>query len=167
MQTRTLTLITCLILSACSLSIGYILAGYWLIFVLFPLMAVVWIYSYHRAVSWASSSLMIIHIILSAIGIIAGFSTTLMIISGTTALAWWDLLQFNQSKTENSSAEPGRLLDKYHLKSLGTTIAVGLILALISANMNLRLPFGVSVILILMATGGLIFGIQHIVNAKG
>ncbi len=89
-----------------------------------------------------------------------------MVISGTTAVVWWDLLQFNQSNTGMSSGKNGKVLEKNHLKTLTVTVGVSLMLAMLSANFSLQFPFVINIFLILMAIGGLIIGFQYIVNAK-
>ncbi len=60
MQIRSMILTISLIISAGCLGVGYILAGYWLIFPVFILMVLIWKLLYKKSTLWSSSSLLLI-----------------------------------------------------------------------------------------------------------
>jgi hypothetical protein len=99
-------------------------------------------------------------VISAALGVLLDFPVGLMTIVCVAALVSWELLLFDQSDLGNSLDNNNLLREKYHLKSLALTASVGLILALISANISLRIPFVVVVLLILFFMGCLIYGVQ-------
>ena len=162
----TLPIITCLAISSGCLAAGYILAGYWLIFLAFPLMSIAWLLTYKRSTFLSASILLSAYVILAAVGIIAELSSTLMVIACTVALASWDLLQVDQSASGYSPGKTNGVLEKYHLNSLALAVSTGLILSLISANISLQFPFVLIAILVLLAAGSLIYNMQYIVNKR-
>jgi hypothetical protein len=161
-----LIIIACLAISSGCLAAGYILAGYWLIFLAFPLMSIAWLLTYKRSTYLSASILLSGYVILASVGIIAKLSSALMVIACTAALASWDLLQIDQSASRYSPGKTNGLLEKYHLNSLALAASTGLILSLISANISLQFPFVLIAILVLLAAGSLIYSMQHIVNKR-
>lgn len=161
-----IVLIICLIISTGCLGAGYILAGYWQILAVFPLMALFWIYTKNRSAFWADSSFLLAYLILAAIGIVDRLSLVLMIIACTTVLTSWDLMQFNHSKVGNSLSNTNTALEKYHLNSLALAASAGLILALSSIYINLQFPFGVTILLVLIAMGCFLYSLRYIRSKK-
>ena len=159
-------LIICLIISTGCLGAGYILAGYWQILAVFPLMALFWIYTKNRSAFWADSSFLLAYLVLAAIGIVDDQSLVLMIIACTTALVSWDLMQFNQSMVGCSIPDANAALEKYHLNSLALAASAGLILALSSIYINLQFPFGVTILLVSIAMGCLLYSMRYIRSKK-
>ena len=166
MKAHSITLTICLIISTGCLGAGYIFAGYWLILPAFLVMGLIWILMKKQPVFWSASTFLLAYIILAAVGIIANLSTELMIITCTTALASWDLIQFNQSIAGNSLRKKNASLERYHLHSLAVAASAGLFLAFIGSSINLHLPFGVIVILVLVTMGCLIYSVQYILKIK-
>ena len=154
MKHHSIILNICLILSTGCLVLGYIMAGYWQIFPLFLVMPIFWIYTKKQTVFWAASSLLLMYLILAAVGILIDLSVALMIIGCTTALASWDLIQFEQSIIENA------MLKKYHLRSLALAVSAGIMLSFVSVYIKLQLPFGVVAFLTLAAILGLTYSVQ-------
>ena len=158
-----LIIISLLISTGC-LAAGYILFGYWLIFLVFPLMLIAWLLTYKRSIYLAASILLSGYVTLAAIGITLDLSPVLMIIAPTTALVSWDLLQFDQGSSGNLFYKSNLLREKHHLSSLALATSTGLILALLSANINLHIPFVVVVFLVLLTMGCLMYGAQFVVK---
>jgi hypothetical protein len=166
MKSHSVLILTCLVISSGCLVTGYILSGYWQIFLAFPLMLIAWLLTYKRSTYLSASILLSGYVILASIGIIAELSSTLMIIACTTALISWELLQDNQSASGYPPGETNGALKKYHLNSLALAASAGLTLALIGANITLQSPFVLTAILVLLALGSLIYSMQYIVNKK-
>jgi hypothetical protein len=159
-----LILYACLMASVGTLGAGYLLAGYWWMIPLFFLLALFWGFTIKHPVLWISSSLLSTHVILAAIGIAAGFSQFFMIASCICALASWDLTMFDQRMDGNAARNTNASLGKRHLQSLVWATAIGLILVLFGYHLNLQLPFGVIVLLVLIALGCLIYGFSFILR---
>ena len=158
--------VTCLLISSGCLAAGYILSGYWLILLAFPLMLIAWLLSCKRSIYVSASILLSGYVILASVGIIAKLSTALMIIACTTALVSWDLLQVNQSVSGYPPSKTNEGLEKHHLNSLTLAVSVGLILSLISATITLQFPFVVIAFFVLMALGSLTYSVRYIMNKK-
>lgn len=166
MESHSTLILTCLAISSGCLAAGYILAGYWLIFLAFPLMLIAWLLTYKRSTYLSASILLSGNVILASVGIIADLSSALMVIACTTALVSWDLLQLDQSASGYPLGKKNGALEKYHLNSLALAASTGLILSLISANISLQFPFVLIAILVLLAAGSLIYSMQYIVNKR-
>jgi hypothetical protein len=164
MKVRSIILNTCLITSIGCVGVGYLFAGYWLIVPALLVMAFFWIFTKQRSVFGSASSVLLGFVILAAIGIIADLSLNLMLIACTTALVSWDLMQFNQSRVGNPLHKTNSSLEKYHLQSLASAASAGLMLAFMGSLISVRLPFGVIVLLVLMAMGCLMLNMRYIMR---
>ena len=166
MKPRPTFIIICLVISSGCLAAGYVLSGYWLIFLAFTILLVAWLLTYQRSTFLSASILLSGYVILAAVGIIGGLSTALMLIACTAALVSWDLLQMDQSASGYPPGKTSGALEKYHLNSLALAASIGLTLSLVSANLSLQFPFVVIVFLVLIAAGSLIYTMQYIVNKR-
>ena len=166
MKSHATLVVSCLLISSGCLAAGYILSGYWLILLAFPLMLITWLLTYKRSTYVSASILLSGYVILATVGIIAELSTALMLIACTMALVSWELLQVNQSV---SGYPPGKTIgtrEKHHLNSLALATSAGLILSLLSATITLQFPFVVVAFLVLMTLGSLTYSMRYIVNKK-
>lgn len=166
MKAHSIILNFCLATSTGCLAAGYILGGYWLIVPVFLAMAIFWIIMKRRSLFWSASSLLMVYVVLSIIGVILNLSIYLMVICCTTALACWDLTHFRQSIAGNPPLETDARLERYRLQSLATAVFTGLFLAWISSYINLQFPFGVMVFFALMAMGCLVYGVQYLARNR-
>ena len=166
MKVHSILLNTCLILTTGCLGAGYLLAGYWPILPILPVVLLFWIFARKRPAFWPASSLLLAYVFLAAFGITAGVSSILMMAACTGALLCWDLMLFNQSIVANSPHRPNAALEKYHLQSLALAASAGLMLALLTSSINLRFPFVLIVFLVLMTMGCLLYGIQYILKKE-
>jgi hypothetical protein len=162
--TYPILIIACLTISTGCLTVGYIFAGIWQMVLLFPILLILWLLTYKQSIYLSASIFLIGFVTLATLGILLDFPVGLMTIACVTALISWELLLFDQSNVENSPDKSNSLREKYHLKSMSLTATVGLILALISANVSLRIPFIVVIILVLIFIGCLIYGVQFVVK---
>lgn len=165
-NTYSMLLITCLVISTGCLGASYMLAGYWQILLAFSLLLILWLLNYKQSKYLSASVFLSGYVILAAVGIMLDFSVSLMIVACVFALVSWDLLQFVQSDAGNLLDTSIMSREKYHLNSLALAASLGLIMALISANINLRIPFVVIVFLALIATGCFIYGVQFVARRK-
>lgn len=160
MKSHSILLKICLAISTVCLSAGYISIGYWQILFGFPILALIWFFMVKYSVFWSASIFLVVYVLLTAIGIFADLSRFLMLIASTTALASWELMQFNQKQVEISLLKSNNLLEKNHIKTLALAISTGFVLVLISSSIYLELPFIVTAILVLILFGGFLFGVR-------
>jgi hypothetical protein len=116
--------------------------------------------------SWAAAGLLVVHLLLGAFGITSSVSVMLMIISSTSALILWDLVQFDQRLAGHMPDSTDMSVEKYHLQSLAAAASAGMILAVVGAYITLQLTFGVVVLLTLMTVGCLVFGVKFILTKE-
>ena len=154
----------CLLASIICLGLPYVLAGDWLIMLFFLAMATFWILMKKRSVFWSASVLLLTFVFLAAVGVLANFSTPLMVIACTAALACWDLTNFGRSVVVGEPLETVLRLERHHLQSLGLAVSGGLILAFGSSYLSLQIPFLGMVILVLFAVGSLTYGLQSLIK---
>lgn len=164
MNMRPVILGICLALTAGCLAGGYILAGYWLILPVLLAMTFLWLITKNQSAFWSASSLLLIYMFLAAIGIMLDLSLPLLTIGGAAALASWDLIHFEESLVKTSSEPSTQALSSHRLRSLGIASATGLTLAWISSSINLELSFGVTLLLILVTAGSLVFGLRYLIK---
>ncbi len=145
---------------------GYLMVGIWQVLIVFPILLILWLVTRHRSAFWTASGVMLIQVILAAIGIIAGSSLPLMLITGTTALISWELLLSHLDR-QNFEPDPNLTpVERKHLTSLGAAGGIGFALSLLGPHISLQIPFVAIVALVLIAIGGLVFGVQIIVKRQ-
>jgi hypothetical protein len=159
-------IIASLVISTGCLTAGYVLTGYWHVFLIFPLLLILWLLTYKQSMYLSASIFLIGFVILAALGILLNIQVGLMTIACVTALVCWELLLFDQSNAGNSLDKSNFLREKYHLTSLALTASAGLILMLMSANISLHIPFFGVVFLVLTFLGCLIYGMQFVARKK-
>ena len=142
------------------LSLAYLLSGYWLIILVFLAMTLFWKLLKNRSIFRTSSALLALFVVLAAIGVTVDLSTPLILIASTAALTNWDLTNFVHSVTDNQREEMKQRLENFHLRSLAVASSAGLLLSLITSYANFELPFGVALLLVLIAIGGITYGLQ-------
>lgn len=152
----------CVATSTVCLSLAYILSGYWLIILFFLAMTLLWKLLKNGSLFRTSSTLLALFVVLAAVGVTLNLSTPLILIAGTAALTSWDLTNFVQSVTDNQPEEPKRRLESFHLRSLAVASSAGLLLSLIASYASFELPFGVTLLLVLIAMGGITYGLQSL-----
>ena len=151
MKTRSIILYISLGISTTSLGSAFLLAGYWMIIPAFFMIGIISMALKKISLYWYASSFLLAFISLAAIGITLDLPTSLMILASSTALVNWDLMQFAPSPETNSS------LTKHHLRSLTFAVLVGILMASLGANINLKIPFGLIIFLILITLSGLTY----------
>ena len=163
---NSMLIIICLVISTGCLAAGYVLVGYWQTFLIFPLLLILWLLTYKQSSYLSASTCLIGYVILAAVGILLDIPISLMVIACVIALAGWELMLFSQSNKGNLPDNSDVLRKRYHLNSLALTVSAGLTLALISANISLRIPFVVIVSLVLLFVGCLVYAVQNVVKKK-
>ena len=142
------------------LSLAYLLSGYWLIILVFLAMTLFWKLLKNGSIFRTSSALLALFVVVAAIGVTVDLSTPLILIASTAALISWDLTNFVESVTDNQREETKRRLEGFHLRSLAVASSAGLLVSLIASYASFELPFGVMLLLGLIAMGGITYGLQ-------
>ena len=153
MELHSLVNRVCLGIAITCLVLAFLLAGYWLILVAFLLMILIWIRFRNKPVFYSASSLLLVYVLLSVVGIFANLSTWLLVLGCTAALACWDLTIFGDGIKDNTSMGGGLKLEQHHLKSLAAVVSTGLVSASMSSFIKLNLPFIAVVFLVLLGVG--------------
>jgi hypothetical protein len=166
MKYRSILLNSSLITSTGCLAAGYIIAGYWMVVPALLILIAAWVFSNRIPAFWLAAIALSGCVVLAAVGVVLDLSLVLMTVSCTAGLVSWELIQFKHSISDVSQAESDLPIQKYHLKSLALAASTGLVLALISSIINIKLPFGVVALLVLIAISCLIFGMRYITNNK-
>ncbi|MBN1266019.1 MAG: hypothetical protein JXA25_11030 [Anaerolineales bacterium] len=166
MKPQNILLYTCLSVSTASLGAGYLLAGNWKIFFVFPVLITICLIVKRYDVFWSASIYLAVYVLLAANGILAELPLPLMLVTGTTAMAGWELMQSIQRLDKKSLQRTQNLLEKNHQKALGPAAASGLALAQVSSFLSFELPFIVFIILAVMIFAGLHYGLRQILQDR-
>lgn len=162
MKPKVVTVLGVFLLSAGSITAGYLLAGAWVILTALLGVGLLFIIARRSSEFQAASVLLFGAFILAAVGVLRGLSFVLMVVGCVGALASWDLMLFSQTVKSAAMHEDISLLERRHDQSLAIAVAVGLIFSLTAANLALSLPFIVILLLSALALGGLYFGIRFL-----
>jgi hypothetical protein len=155
-----LLLSAALLVSAGSITSGYLVVGYWMVLPALLGMGLLYLLARRGSVFRAASVLLLGAIVLSAIGIMARLALSLMLVGCTSALAAWDLMLFQQKMRDIEDREGRARLEQYHIRSLAIALAAGCVLSLAAGSITLNLPFAVVLLLCTLAIGGLFLGIH-------
>ena len=160
MPLRSTILTLSFITSTICLGAGYLAARKWLVIPVFVLAYILWFTLKNRSLFWSASTIFLLYIFIAGCGISTNLSVPLMVTGGFAALLTWDLITFNRSGIGSDASSNGNLLEKYHLKSLSLATLAGILATVGAAFLNFQLSFEVVVVLVLIAAGCLILGIQ-------
>lgn len=149
----------CIAASIACLGTAFLLAGYGLILLAFSAMAFFWLLQKRQPLFWSTSTLLVAYLFLAIVGVGLHLPAFLLAAGCTAALAGWDLTNFAH-RLANQPPETGAPLEQNHLRSLAVAAGLSLMLVFISAQIHLQIPFLATVLLALVATGGLTYGLR-------
>jgi hypothetical protein len=138
-----------LTIGAICLIIGYGLIGQW---VLLAVAGLVWLVGM-LASEWSGVVFMVL-VGLAAVGICVGAWPILMILGATLALASWDLANWEDFVADGLPAETTAWIERRHHTYLALALGSGLLVAIIGQLVNFQLPFGVLILLVVLALLG-------------
>lgn len=152
------------LLSALCLLIGFTLVGYWEIIFIIPTTIVYWYFSKKYSHEVVFSILLGAYVILAALGLLLRLSPYLMIIGCSLALLCWESALFSATVLGGGglSRQDSQPFESLHLRNLLISTSIGLLLGLMGLNIHLHLPFGVVVILALLAVYGFYRGLRYL-----
>ena len=160
MSLRSALLYISFCVSTVCLSLGYLIAGEWLMVPIILLAWIIWFAFSSRALFWSASIAFLLYFLLAGFGIYSNFSLPLMATGGFSALIMWDLLIFNHSEKFLGIKPTTNRLEKKHLKSLSLAALVGILATLSAASFNYQLSFEVVFVLVLVAVSCFIIGVR-------
>jgi hypothetical protein len=155
----------CLLASGICLAAAYMLVGYWGILLAILAMTVFWTVARKWSRFWLASSLLSVYMLLAMIGVVLKAPVLLVITGCVFALACWDLTDFAESLVGDAPLSARALMEKRRLQVLAITVGISLFLATLSIWFHLHLPFGVIVVLVLLVTGFMLYGVYHLRNS--
>jgi hypothetical protein len=162
MKTHSVLITISLVLAVVYLGAGYLIFGYWQILPALLVIVLFWIFTRKLPGLWPASSVLLVIVLLSAIGITAGLHLLPMLAASTAALVTWDLTLFAQGRSTNQQSASIPLFERKHLQSLAMAASAGLLLAWGSSYLNFHLPFILMVLFVLLAIIGLVYGIKRL-----
>ena len=131
-----------------------------------------WAYSFFQDAAWAAPAGLIVTFSFAALGIFWGYQASetginflLLLVASLLALAGWDLADFSARLNRSAPQDQTGPLQLRHLLRLGLVLLSGFLLAMLTLNWQLSLPFGWMVTLALLSALGLGFIIRSL-NAR-
>ncbi len=146
----------CLIASVASLVLVYGPSIYWPVLIALPAMLLLWMVAKKTLAAWRPSAVLCVYLVLAVMGVILRHPLLPLILGSIAALIWWDLTDFEEGLHAGILAKAESSLQKYRLQSFVLTIGATLLLEIAGLSLRLPLPFGVVVLLMLLATGCLV-----------
>ena len=160
MKSHSIIRVICALIAALCMAIAYVPRAGWLAWLGIPAAAVFWLMTKKRAACWSASSLLAIYLVLAIMGMLQHAAPAVMVVGSVFALAAWDLADFSQSLRDGLRGETGPL-ERRRLQSLALMVGGSLLLGVGIIGLRLQLSFGLVVLLVLLATGGLLYAVQQ------
>lgn len=132
------------------LTAGFGIAGKWIGVLAAILMAPAWLFTRKNTDPWLPFLCLLASVGLAVAGTLIGASPFLMILSSAVALAVWDLTCLDSALKHNSFGEQTRRYQNKHIQSLALALGLGLFGALLGRFINLRFPFIIVMLLIVL-----------------
>jgi hypothetical protein len=155
MSHRKTFFILCLAVSMLCLVIGYGIAGGWIGAVTAIVTGLAWLPARKYPDSGLPLICLIVSVCLAVAGQLIGSPPLLMICGAGLALAVWDLLLLDSALRNNSFGEHTKQYESKHLQSLALALGIGLCVASLGRLLNLRIPFVLLMLFIVLILFGL------------
>jgi hypothetical protein len=153
MPLRRILSFVCPVTCVACLAVGYASNRQGIALVIALLILPVWLLARKRPSSMPPSVALVISVSIATVGLFAGVSSFLMILSATLALASWDLVLLDQTLTGSSvsSAKAITLFENRRYQSLALALGPGLLIAVTGQMIHLQIPFIGLVLLVILA----------------
>jgi hypothetical protein len=155
----------CTALSVICLGLAYMREGRWWILAVLAAMSIFWLAMKRWSLFGSASALLLIYLAAAATGVLTNLPVPLLVTGCTFALVSWDLALFSEKMETNPSSPLAALMERAHLRSLAGACGGGLLLALLSTAIHVDLPFIIVLLLVLLAVGGVVFGLRTLQKA--
>lgn len=140
-------------LSVFVLALGFGLSGLWVGTVAVLVVGALWLVGQLRGLPWASSAALALQSAAAAVLIAVGGGWP--VLGLVTALVAWDLDQFVQRMRAAGRVDDARGQERRHIRRLLVVAGIGGLLGAIGLGIEVRLSFGMALLLAALATLGL------------
>ncbi len=150
-------------LAVFSLALGYALSDLWAGVVAVLAAGGLWLLGHRRSLPWTSSLCLVVQTVAAAVAVLYGVWGGWPVISLVAALVAWDLDEFAQRMraAERVDDAPGQ--ERRHIQRVLVVAGIGGLLAIVGLVLQVRLSFGLALLLAALAMLGLslIIGIMR------
>ena len=165
MALHSLVQLVCIAGSTGCLLLGYALAGNWPVALVLAAVALFWILMSKKSAFWASSGALVAYLGLCVVGILLNCPLPPLVLGSLSTLTWWDLTDSGQGFCSEPPGKFRRLLEKHRLQSLALMIGISLMLEAAGLWLSLQLPFGVILLLVILAMIGILYTVHQLRNS--
>ena len=151
MSVRNILNLVCLILTVLCLTLGYSKIGPGMAFTAGLVILVVWLLAYRWPSSWFPSIALVVTIGLAVIELLQGAPALLMLAAAVLALVNWDLALLDRRSGGSLLGRNFTLLEKKHFQSLLAALGLAVPAIVIGRLVHFHIPFGLMVLLVLLA----------------
>jgi len=151
MPVRKIIRMTCLVISTTCLAAGCLASGQWNLLAGCGILLLVSLFPRKWLPTGFATAALVATVCLAGTALVSGASAPLMILGTTIALAGWDLAALDQTLTTCPSSRGTALLEKKHYESLGLALGAGLAAAAAVRFIRFEIPFGVMVLVVVLA----------------
>lgn len=147
-------------LSVFLLALGFALHGLWAGTAAVLAAGILWLLGQWRALPWASSAGLVAQTVAAAVAMLNGVWGGWSVLSVVAALAAWDLDQFAQRMRAAGRVDDAPRQERRHIQRLSVVAGIGGLLGLVALSLQVRLSFGLALLLavLMMMCLGLVIG---------
>ena len=142
-------------LSVFSLAVGYAAGDLWSGVVAVLAAGGLWLLGHLRALSWTSSVFLVVQAVAAGVALLHDVWGGWSVIGLVAALVAWDLDQFAQRMRSAGRVDDAPGQERRHLRRVLAVAGVGGLLGIVGLILQVRLGFGVALLLAVLAILGL------------
>jgi hypothetical protein len=137
------------------LTAGFAGIGRWIFLpgVLLALLA--WLAAFKWRFGFFPTAALVLSVGLAAVGLLMSAPPVWMIPGATFAFAGWDIILFQNDRSDDSPVPRADPLEKRHYRNLATALGLGLMVAMAGSTIRIQIPFGWMILLAAAALLGL------------
>lgn len=147
-------------LSVLILAFGFALSGLWVGALAVLAAGLLWLLGQWRGLGWTSSALLVLQTAAAAVATLSAVGDGWSVLGLAAALVAWDLDQFAQRMGAAGRVDDAAGQERLHIRRLMAVVGIGGLLAAIGLVAQVRLSFGVALLLaaLMMLCMSLIIG---------
>jgi hypothetical protein len=156
-----------IVLAASALIAGYGLGALWLPAAAVLVMGVLWILGQRAGWSWFAWLMVVLFTGAAAIGTLLDLNRILLTVGLIASVSAWDLDAFARQLRRVDAVEKELALKRRHLRRLLVVDSLGLLIAVLALAVQIKLSFGLALVLGLVALVGLSRAIRFFRRESG